>query len=188
MRPPLALSSPIQLENMASSPIIFNSSRQNIMPFKISNPFFHSRSSKFFSSNLIKASLKIESIWTSCRNLACPAQYRNALIEDPANEDARYNYELTARLMNRQQQQKQQSKDDKEKKDKQKEQQENQQKQQQDQQQKEEEQQKQEQQKKDQKKEDAEKMLKALLQKEKEEMKKEKAKLNIDKAKKGKYW
>lgn len=106
--------------------------------------------------------------------------YRNALIENPSNEDARYNYELTARLMNRQQQQKQQSKDDKEKKDEQKEQ------QQQDQQQKKDEEQ--EQQKKDQKKEDAEKMLKALLQKEKEEMKKEKAKLNIDKAKKGKYW
>ena len=117
--------------------------------------------------------------------------YRNALIEDPCNEDARYNYELAARLMNRQQNQKQQqSKDDKKKKDKQKEQQEKQQQQQDQQQKKDEEQElkKQEQQKKDQKKEDAEKMLKALLQKEKEEMKKEKQKLNIDKAKKGKYW
>ncbi|MCK4312254.1 MAG: hypothetical protein KAW88_05920 [Candidatus Cloacimonetes bacterium] len=106
--------------------------------------------------------------------------YRNALIENPSNEDARYNYELTARLMNRQQQQKQQSKDDKEKKDEQKEQ------QQQDQQQKKDEEQ--EQQKKDQKKEDAEKMLKALLQKEKEEMKKEKQKLSVDKTRSGKYW
>ena len=42
--------------------------------------------------------------------------------------------------------------------------------------------------KKDQKKEDAEKMLQALLQKEKEEMKKEKQKMNVDKAKRGKYW
>jgi hypothetical protein len=42
--------------------------------------------------------------------------------------------------------------------------------------------------KKDKKKEDAEKMLKALLQKEKEEMKKEKQKLNVDKSKSGKYW
>ncbi|MCK4655158.1 MAG: tetratricopeptide repeat protein [Candidatus Cloacimonetes bacterium] len=114
--------------------------------------------------------------------------YRNALIEDPANEDARYNYELTARLMNRQQQQKQQSKDDKEKKDEQKEQQQQDQQQKEEKKEKEQEQQMKEQQKKDQKKEDAEKMLKALLQKEKEEMKKEKAKLNIDKAKKGKYW
>ena len=38
------------------------------------------------------------------------------------------------------------------------------------------------------KKEDAEKILKALLQKEKEEMKKEKQKMNVDKEKKGKYW
>jgi len=42
--------------------------------------------------------------------------------------------------------------------------------------------------KKDQKKEDAEKMLNALLAKEKEEMKKEKMKMNVDKAKKGRYW
>ena len=41
---------------------------------------------------------------------------------------------------------------------------------------------------KEQKKEDAEKMLKALLQKEKEEMKKEKEKMNVDRAKSGKYW
>ena len=49
-------------------------------------------------------------------------------------------------------------------------------------------QQKKERMKKDKKEEDAEKMLKALLQKEKEEMKKEKQKLNVDKTKSGKYW
>jgi tetratricopeptide (TPR) repeat protein len=127
--------------------------------------------------------------------------YRNALIENPDNEDARFNYELASRyLQQQQQQQQQQNQDDKnkeEKKEKQKSQEEKkEQEQKQDQQQQkqkdEEEQktekQKQEQMKKDKKKEDAEKMLKALLQKEKEEMKKEKQKLNVDKSKSGKYW
>jgi len=125
--------------------------------------------------------------------------YRDALIEDPQNMDARYNYELAARMLQRQQQEKQQQNKNNENKDQEKkEQQKDQQQQQQGQENKEEqkqqqdkqEQQKQEQQdmKKDQKKEDAEKMLKALLQKEKEEMKKEKQKLNVDKAKRGKYW
>ncbi len=129
--------------------------------------------------------------------------YRNALIEDPQNLDARYNYELASRFLQRQQnqqQQQQQNKDDKnkdqEKKEKQqgqdqekKEQQEQKQEQQKsEEQQKKEQQMKQEQAKKDEKKKDAEKMLKALLQKEKEEMKKEKAKMNVDKAKKGKFW
>jgi len=131
--------------------------------------------------------------------------YRNALIEDPQNLNARYNYELASRFLQRQQnqqQQQQQNKDDKNKDQEKKEKQQNQdqekkeqekQEQKQDQQKSEEEkkqeqQQKQEQAKKDEKKKDAEKMLKALLQKEKEEMKKEKAKMNVDKAKKGKFW
>lgn len=116
--------------------------------------------------------------------------YRDALVEDPQNLDARYNYELAARMLQRQQEQKQQqqSSDDQENKDEEKEKQEKQQQQQQDEQDDEqkEKQQKQDEQKQDekqksqeqklkeQKKEDAEKMLKALLQKEKEEMKKEK--------------
>jgi len=130
--------------------------------------------------------------------------YRDALIEDPQNLDARYNYELAARMLQRQQEQKQkqeQKKDDSDDKDEEKEKQEQQQQQQdkQDDEQKEK-QQKQEEQKQDekqksqeqklkeQKKEDAEKMLKALLQKEKEEMKKEKEKMNVDRTKTGKYW
>ena len=124
--------------------------------------------------------------------------YRDALIEDPQNMDARYNYELAAKMLQRQQQEKQQqNKNDENEDQEKKEQQKDQQQQQQDQEKKEEqkqdeqEQQKKDQQqdmKKDQKKEDAEKMLKALLQKEKEEMKKEKQKMNVDKAKRGKYW
>ena len=128
--------------------------------------------------------------------------YRNALIENPDNEDARFNYELASRYLQQQQQQ-QQNQDDKnkeEKKDKQKsqeekkeqeqkqEQQQQQQKKQKDEEEQKTEKQKQEQIKKDKKKEDAEKMLKALLQKEKEEMKREKQKLNVDKSKSGKYW
>ena len=120
--------------------------------------------------------------------------YRDALIEDPQNMDARYNYELAARMLQRQQQEKQQQNKNDENKDQEKKEQQKDQQQQQDDQQKQQqdkqEQQKQEQQdmKKDQKKEDAEKMLKALLQKEKEEMKKEKEKLNVDRTKTGKYW
>ena len=122
--------------------------------------------------------------------------YRNSLIEDPQNMDARYNYELAAKMLQRQQQEKQQqNKNDENKDQEKKEQQKDQQQQkQQDQEkkdeQKQEEQKKQQQQdmKKDQKKEDAEKMLQALLQKEKEEIKKEKQKMNVDKAKHGKYW
>ena len=137
--------------------------------------------------------------------------FRDALVEDPTNFNAKYNYELASRYLQRQQQQQQnQNKDSKDDQDKQKEQ-DKQQQQKNDQQdeqkkkQKQEQQQKQDQQNKDkkeqqkqqqmeqqkkeeQKKEDAEKMLKALLQKEKEQMKKDKMKLNTDKAKKGKYW
>ena len=130
--------------------------------------------------------------------------FRDSLVEDPNNLDARYNYELAARMLQRQQEQKQQqeqNQDDNEKKDeendKQKQQQQQQDKQddeQKEQQQKQEEQKQDEKQKsqeqkmKEQKKEDAEKMLKALLQKEKEEMKKEKEKIEVDRSKTGKYW
>ncbi len=128
--------------------------------------------------------------------------FRNSLIENPENSDARYNYELTARMLERQQQQQQQQENqqDQKKQEENKEQQNQQQnqkdkekqkdkKQEQKQEPKEnQEQKKQQQMKKDQKKEDAEKMLNALLAKEKEEMKKEKMKMNVDKAKKGKYW
>ncbi|MDO9577206.1 MAG: tetratricopeptide repeat protein [Candidatus Cloacimonadales bacterium] len=131
--------------------------------------------------------------------------YRDALIADPDNLDARYNYELAARMLQRQQEQKQQQQqnqdENKDKKDKEKQQQqqnqqdqEKKEKQKQEQMKKDEEQKPEEQQKtKEQKaeekeKEDADKILKALLQKEKEEMKKEKQKMNVDKEKKGKYW
>jgi len=130
--------------------------------------------------------------------------FRNSLIENPENNDTRHNYELTARMLerqqNQQQQQQQENQQDKENKEKNQEQQNQQQdqkekqelqdkKQEQKEEQKEnQEQKKQQQMKKDQEKEDAEKMLNALLAKEKEEMKKEKMKMNVDKAKKGKYW
>ncbi len=130
--------------------------------------------------------------------------YRDALVEDSQNLDARYNYELAARMLQRQQEQKQQQQqnnddsDDKEEKEKQEQQQQQQQdkqddeqkekQQKQDEQKQDEKQESQEQKLKEQKKEDAEKMLKALLQKEKEEMKKEKEKMNVDRTKTGKYW
>lgn len=129
--------------------------------------------------------------------------YRDALVEDPQNLDARYNYELTARMLQRQQEQKQQqeqNKDNQDEKDEEKEKQDQQQQdnkqddkqeekqQKQDEKQQDEKQKSQEQKLKEQKKEDAEKMLKALLQKEKEEMKKEKEKLNVDRTKTGRYW
>jgi len=132
-------------------------------------------------------------------------QYRNALIEDPENPDARYNYELASRFLQQQQQQQQQGQDDQnsdeneeqqeqqseqqKEDDNQDQQQQQKQKQNEEEEQKENEEQQQQQMKQDeQKKEDAEQMLKALLQKEKEEMKKQKEKLNVDKSKKGKYW
>jgi Ca-activated chloride channel homolog len=134
--------------------------------------------------------------------------YRDSLVENPENMDARFNYELAARMLQRQQEQQQNQqqesdKDNEEEKDKQdQQQQQKQDEQKQDEKQEEKEQQQQEeekseeqkQQKKQQmkeeakKKEDAEKILKALLQKEKEEMKKEKQKMNVDKEKTGKYW
>ena len=126
--------------------------------------------------------------------------YRDALVEDPQNLDARYNYELAAKMLQRQQEQKQkqeQNKDEekeKQEEEQQQDKQENKNDEQEEKQQKQEEQKQDEKQKlqeqkmKEQKKEDAEKMLKALLQKEKEEMKKEKEKMNVDRAKSGKYW
>lgn len=135
--------------------------------------------------------------------------YREALIEDPNNPEARYNYELASRMLQQQQQQQnnqqQQDKNKEEKKEneEQQQQQQNQQQQQQKQNDEKKEQQNkeknnekspQEEQKseklkaEEKKKEDAEKILKALLQKEKEEMKKEKQKMSVDKAKSGKYW
>ncbi|MCF7793286.1 MAG: tetratricopeptide repeat protein [Candidatus Cloacimonetes bacterium] len=136
--------------------------------------------------------------------------YRDALIQNPDNLDARYNYELAARMLQKQQQQQQnqqqqqQNDDKKENEDQQKQQQQQQDQQKKDEEKKDQQQQQKKEENKDQqpqeeqktekqkaeekKKEDAEKILKALLQKEKEEMKKEKQKMNVDKAKEGKYW
>lgn len=128
--------------------------------------------------------------------------YRNALIADPDNNDARINYELTAQQMQRQQeQQQQQNDDDQENKDDQKQQQQQQQGDQKDEQKQDQQQQQQQQQeqqnqqqsqqqkmKETQEKKDAEQLLEALLAKEKEEMKEEKRKMNVDKTKSGKYW
>ena len=46
--------------------------------------------------------------------------YRNSLIEDPQNMDARYNYELAAKMLQRQQQEKQQQNKNDENKDQEK--------------------------------------------------------------------
>ena len=108
--------------------------------------------------------------------------FREALIENPKNEDARFNYELTSKFLQKQQQQEQQQNQDENNDDDEKEQNEEQQQEQQEQQQ----QQQNEEQKE--KKEDAEQMLKAVMQKEKEDMKKEKEKLKVDKIKGGKFW
>ncbi len=130
--------------------------------------------------------------------------YRDALIENPENLDARYNYELAARMLQKQQQQQQQQQEgDNKEEQKQQEQQQSEQNDQQDEQQEQKQQQKREEKEEQQsqeeqtseqqkaeekKKEDAEKILRALLQKEKEEMKREKEKMNVDKVKEGKYW
>jgi len=138
--------------------------------------------------------------------------YKASIMEDPQNQDARYNYELAAKFLDRQQNQQQQQnqdqnqdqkKDDK-KNDKQqqqqdqqnKEQQEKQQQQQQQQQQqsdqknneqkeKEKQQMKKEGQSKDDK--EMEDMLKAVMDKEKQEMKKRKE-IKETRRKSGKYW
>jgi tetratricopeptide (TPR) repeat protein len=130
--------------------------------------------------------------------------YRNALIADPENREARYNYELAAQNLQRQQDQQQQQNDDeqdKDDKDKQQQQQqqsgdeqnkdknqEQQQQKQNEEQQKQDAQEKQQNLKKGEEKKDAEQLLEALLAKEREEMKEEKRKLNVDKSKSGKYW
>lgn len=132
-------------------------------------------------------------------------KYRQALQVNPNHQNARYNYELASRMLQKQQQQKQQNKQNQQKSDdKNKQDQKQQQKQEsknQEQQQKQQQQGKKEQQeKKDEKqqeqmtpeeiknREEAEKILKALLQKEKEEQEKEKQKQKGDKPKSGKYW
>ncbi|MCD4650954.1 MAG: tetratricopeptide repeat protein [Candidatus Cloacimonetes bacterium] len=105
------------------------------------------------------------------------ASFRNSVITDPHNEDARYNFELTRRLMQSQQnQQQKQNKDSDDKKDEEKEDKQQPQQGKQDDKQQKQEQQKQQQELKreKQKKEDAEKILQALLQKEKQERKKQK--------------
>jgi len=134
--------------------------------------------------------------------------FRDALIENPHNEAARHNYEVTSRLLQRQQnkqQQQQQNPDDqkksdeKDKNDEQKQSDQNDEKQdKKDQQQqqksdkKDENQQQEEQQKlkkaEDKDKQDADKILKALMQKEREEQEKKKEKLDLERPKIGKYW
>ncbi len=132
--------------------------------------------------------------------------YRNSLIEDPENSDSRYNYELTSRFLQQQQEQQQQNQDQNQNQEENKEEQEQKQPQEQQDQgdekqdqekqnQEQDQEEKQSQEKKsleqkqqEQEKQDAEKILNALLAKEKEEMKKEKRKINVDKARIGKYW
>jgi tetratricopeptide (TPR) repeat protein len=132
--------------------------------------------------------------------------FKKSLVADPANPDARYNYEMAARFLQKQQQQQQQqnqnqnndNKDDKEQQQKQQQQNNDQdnkedQKQQQqqqnnDQDNKEDQKQQQQQLKKSKDQQEAEQMLKALLAKEKEEMKKEKEKQAAQRPKSGKYW
>ena len=129
--------------------------------------------------------------------------FRNSLIKDHTNKEARHNYEVTSRLLQKQQQQKQQNKDqnkndendDKKEQQKDEQKENDQQDKQQEQQKKQDEKsenEKQEQQelkkREDMKKEDAEKVLKALLQKEKEEMEKKKKQTNPNEVKSGKYW
>jgi predicted Zn-dependent protease len=117
--------------------------------------------------------------------------YRDALIEEPDNIDARYNYELAARMLQKQQQSQNQQQDQNESEENEEQ---NQQKQQQQQQQDktdkqedaEQEDQISEAEQKD--REEAERIIRALLQKEQEDMKKEKEKLQAERPKKGKYW
>ena len=132
--------------------------------------------------------------------------YRKALLENPNNSDARHNYEVVKRLLMKQQKQKnknkKQNKKNKNKKDK-KDKQKQQNKKQQDK--KQEDKQKQQQQKKDQKKKDQkkkqeqqkklkkekkkkeiDKILKALMKKEKAKRKEKQTPVELPQ--KGKYW
>lgn len=135
--------------------------------------------------------------------------FRDSLMEDPSNAAARHNYEVTSRLLQKQQNQQQQQNSDQQNKDQQDKNKQNKDKQEKDQkksdeQKKNENQQKKEKKDKDQNeqkekqeqlkkqekkdKEDAEKILKALMQKEREELKKKKEKLELEIPKEGKYW
>ncbi len=132
--------------------------------------------------------------------------FRDSLLEDPSNAAARHNYEVTSRLLQKQQNQQQQQNQDNQNKENNKDQDqkksdeqkknEEQQKQEQKQQKKDKDQQeqkeKQEQQKLEKRekkeKDDAEKILKALMQKEREEQEKKKEKLELEIPKEGKYW
>lgn len=115
--------------------------------------------------------------------------YRNALIKNPENEDARFNYELASKFLQRQQKQKQQSKQNKEKDKKNKEKQKQDNKQQDKQKEKQQQQQSQAQKKKEEKKKkETEQILKALIQKEKQKRKEEKKIKTSKKPKEGKYW
>ncbi|MFO7897331.1 MAG: tetratricopeptide repeat protein [Candidatus Cloacimonadales bacterium] len=134
--------------------------------------------------------------------------FRDALIEDSQNAEARHNYEVTSRLLEKQQnqeQEQQQNQDDSDKdeendennqqseqsEDQQSDDSEEQQQQQQQEQQDEQAADEQEQelsQREQQEKEDAEKTLKALLQKEKEEMEKQKEKAKTANPRTGRYW
>jgi Ca-activated chloride channel homolog len=115
--------------------------------------------------------------------------YRNALIENQNNEDARYNYELASHFLQRQQEQPQssQSDEDGDNNEEQEEQQDQQQSDDGNQEQEQKEQQQIELSEEEQKrKEEAEQILRALQQKEKELMKEEKK--PSDTNKQGKYW
>ncbi len=127
--------------------------------------------------------------------------YKKSLVSDPSNINSRYNYELAARYLQKQQEQQQQQNKDQDNKDEKKDQNKQQQQQQQDQDKdKKEEQQKQQQDGEDKKEQqqqniektkdekEAEQVLKAILAKEKEELKKEKEKKTAERQKSGKYW
>lgn len=118
--------------------------------------------------------------------------YRDALIEEPDNIDARYNYELAARMLQKQQQSQSQQQDQNESGENEEQNQQEQQKQQQQQdktdQQEDVEQEDQISEAEQKDREEAERIIRALLQKEQEDMKKEKEKLQAERPKKGKYW
>jgi hypothetical protein len=84
------------------------------------------------------------------------ANFKNALKADPANENARYNYELVKKLLEQQQQQDQQQNQDQENEDQQDQQQDQQQQQNQDQQQQDQDQQKEQEQQQDQQQQEQE--------------------------------
>ncbi len=127
--------------------------------------------------------------------------YLKSLKRNPQDEDARYNLELTRRMLKQQQQQQQDQKKDDQKKDNQKEDQQQQQdqqdQQQQDEQQQEEQQAQQDQQNQDQQqpmagqqmsKEDAERLLNSLLQDEQDALRDAKKVKVVTRAKREKDW